>query len=730
MFERYLLAASSGSSASPVTPTDSWFHIYKNTGNDDSYCFAVDSQNGDIYVGNTFYSGSFRWDSWVYKLDSTGTVQWSQKLPHSSRSTSVKAITIDKVGVGSAIHVLVSITSPNSMVYFRLSKSYGTIATAQKDFNQDNLNLVGIDSDLSGNLYMCGIHRPTSNGYDQAVQVKFTSSHNLQWCKTWYEQTANASFFGSSNVGLNKYKHFYHVWRWYDSSPLDYTKFCTLNESGNAVQYKELKSSIGVNTYVTNGCNDFEGNLYIVLKFGNTSTALVKLNIDAQNLDNSLNTGGWARELSNANYTAEPVGVAVDALRNVYVLIRKVKNVGATTGNDMVVAKYDSAGTLLFKRQIQSSADDRPRFIEVHNDSMYIGGYTQGGSAINRDSFFAKLPADGSGSGTYGSFSYGPESDLTDSNYTSNLVVNSLSFLSLQSRSLNFSGNASYSTVSVPTDSSLTYVQPPDRTNLNDIRPYLGHIAHVLAENSPNYTDSLNYPYYYRNDGTDEYVSDGGTDIFDNANFTSPWEGSDPSTSNGPSYHPNRISYLNITNTSHPNVNGFHYATTGWNKTGGSPGQNELGMPLIAIGSTGNSGNQYSGWMKGGNSGADGSGTRTIRLVYPSGTTMNGFTVYAGDATTYGTSDASHCDFYIALGHPEWNSSFGGATPIFTNGGSIGTSYVQSVGGLNSSTQNNILWITMLLSERYLSQGYYTTFGSLDGIVNKITANLKDLFNY
>lgn len=718
---------SAGSGGAPATPTDSWFHIYKNTGNDDGYCLAVDSQNGDIYSGSQIYNGT-RWDSWVYKLDSTGTVQWSQRLPNSSRSTSIQAITIDKVGVGNSIRVLAQITSPNSMVYFRLSKSNGTISTYQQNFNENNLKLVGIDGDSSGNIYMCGIHKPVTNGYDQAVQVKFNSSHQFQWCKTWNDQTANAAFYGNSNAGLNKNDQFHHVWRWNDSSPLNYTRFCVLSSAGAGIQQQELKSTTGVNTYPEGSCTDPEGNLYIVLKFGNTSTALVKLDTNNSFTFNSIN---WARELSNANYTAEPVGVAVDALRNVYVLIRKVHNVNATTGNDMVVAKYNSTGTLLFKRQIQSSGDDIPRFIEVHGDSMYIGGYTTGGSAINRDSFIAKLPADGSGTGTFGSFVYGVESDLTDSNYTSSLTSTSFSSSLLQSGSVNFSGYAGYGTVPVPTNSSLTYVQPPLFTNLNDIRPYLGQIAHVLAENSPNYLITLSYPYYYKRDGDAKYVGDGGTDMFDNANFTSPWEGNNPSTGNTASSHPNCIEYTNITKTIHPNVSGFHYAATGWryNNYNETITQNDLGMPLIAVSSTGNSGNQYSGWMKGGNSGADGSGTRTVRSIRSNYTT-NGFTVYAGDVTTYGTSDASHCDFYIALGHPEWNSSFGGATPIFTNGGSLGTGYVQSVGGLNSATQNNILWITMLLSERQLNQGRQPSTWALETIIDKLTAHLKDLFNY
>ena len=265
-----------------------------------------------------------------------------------------------------------------------------------------------------------------------------------------------------------------------------------------------------------------------------------------------------------------------------------------------------------------------------------------------------------------------------------------------------------------------------------DIRTEIANIASVLATNRATYTGRIANVFYYRQDGPFPYkfISDGWTDMFDNANFTSPWVGSNPSNGNSSSHHPNAIVYSTTSATTAGNTT---WAATGYYyRSSGSGTSADVGMPNTVVGSTGNSGATYSGWMKGGNSGADGSGTRTFRTLY-SGATINGFTVYAGDATTYGTNDAGHCDLYIALGHTNWNSSFGGTSPTISDGNQASTHFVNSVFGVNSSTQNNIVHITMLLAKRdgnTAPYGKQPTSTELQNIISDVTSHLKTHFGY
>jgi hypothetical protein len=195
--------------------------------------------------------------------------------------------------------------------------------------------------------------------------------------------------------------------------------------------------------------------------------------------------------------------------------------------------------------------------------------------------------------------------------------------------------------------------------------------------------------YEYTLDGDATYISDGGYDMYDNGNITTPWliSGTNYTSSTGVDVvFPYRISYANTTATAvdtdfiYASVSGYApYGTT---------------RPLMVIGTRLGTGNPI-GWQKGGDSGADGGGTLTSGFIYY-GNTVNGFTVYSYIRQTYAAYDPSHCDLYILLGHPSWNSTFGTinsfADPV-SNGGNGGFLHTSGAG------VKNVLAITTLLSK-------------------------------
>lgn len=195
--------------------------------------------------------------------------------------------------------------------------------------------------------------------------------------------------------------------------------------------------------------------------------------------------------------------------------------------------------------------------------------------------------------------------------------------------------------------------------------------------------------YVYTLDGDATYISDGGGDMYDDGNVTTPWliagtnyTASNISTGNAP----DRISYANTTATT-VDTNFIYASVSGYT-------QNGAHHPLMVIGTRSGTGNPI-GWQKGGNSGADGSGTLASGFVY-NGTTVNGFTVYSHIRQTFGTGDPSHCDLYILLGHSNWDSTFGTissfADPVI-NGGCGGYLFTSGAG------VKNVLAITTLLSK-------------------------------
>ena len=188
-----------------------------------------------------------------------------------------------------------------------------------------------------------------------------------------------------------------------------------------------------------------------------------------------------------------------------------------------------------------------------------------------------------------------------------------------------------------------------------------------------NYMSDFRNPsfYVYRLDGSGFFISDGGSDMFDSGNITTPWLRSGLSYTGITQYaaasYPSAINYTlsssTITDTD------FYYTSLGYIQYT-APTQSSTFHPLTVIGSRATDG-QPVGWQVGGDSGADGNGLLASGLIY-SGQSLSGFTVYSFFRETYNTFDPSHCNLYILLGHSNWSSSFGnisfGAQPVVQGG--------------------------------------------------------------
>lgn len=221
----------------------------------------------------------------------------------------------------------------------------------------------------------------------------------------------------------------------------------------------------------------------------------------------------------------------------------------------------------------------------------------------------------------------------------------------------------------------------------------------ALRNTMSQYMSSYKNPSFfdYILDGNDTFINDGGADMYDIGNFTTPWMINNVQyTSNQGSVDgfPARISYANTTVTTfNTSLDGSSSVPFVYASVSGYV-QNGTTRPLMVIGTRSGIGYPI-GWQKGGNSGADGGGTLN-QLILRDGSLYNAFTVHAFTRQTYNAGDPSHCDLYMLLGHPNWNSTFGVinsfADPI-GNGGNGGYFYTSGAG------VKNILAITLLLSK-------------------------------
>lgn len=252
--------------------------------------------------------------------------------------------------------------------------------------------------------------------------------------------------------------------------------------------------------------------------------------------------------------------------------------------------------------------------------------------------------------------------------------------------------------------------------------PYdeLQTIAEYLRGYMPEFRNPSFYAYWL--DGTGYEISDGGGDMYDGGNISSPWIVANTDYTSTDGYSPGGYPFaVDYTNSATPSTldTSFGYISLGYQQYTGV--QSLTYLPLTVIGARNNTAYGTGlpiGFQTGGNSGADGGGTLASGYIY-NGTVVNGFTTYAFYRETYNAGDPSHCDLYILLGHPNWNSTFGTvnsfAQPV--NQGGCG-GYLYTTG----SGTRNILAIKTLLSK---ASGGLVTLAECQTVVNNFILRIK-----
>jgi len=253
----------------------------------------------------------------------------------------------------------------------------------------------------------------------------------------------------------------------------------------------------------------------------------------------------------------------------------------------------------------------------------------------------------------------------------------------------------------------------------------------LIAEYLRNYMPDFRNPnfYNYQLDGNGYEISDGGGDMYDNGNISSPWVIANTdyySSTDGysPGTYPFAVDYTNSATSVNLDTS-FGYISLGYQQfTSGV--QSPTYLPLTVLGARDNLiyGDGFPiGFQTAGNSGADGGGTLASGTIY-NGTDLSGFTTYAFYRETYNASDPSHCDLYILLGHSNWDSTFGTINSYAqpTNVGGCG-GYLYTTG----AGTKNILAIKTLLSK---NSGQLVTSSECQTVVNNFVIRIKQALNF
>ena len=228
----------------------------------------------------------------------------------------------------------------------------------------------------------------------QELYFKLNSSGAEQWQRTLDGSSTQLAYDVAVDSSDNVYIGGYTT-----VSGYGYFLLAKYNSSGTLQWNKKIGGS-STTDYGRSVTVDSSDNIYV----GGVSTGggvgvydsyLVKYN--------SSGTYQWQKALGTSGQQINIQGMTSDSSDNVYVI--------GTYSSSYFFAKYDSDGNLDWQRSLGGSDTDNGHSISADTKgNIYVMGNTASAGAGSNDLLFAKLPSDGTKTGTYGSFTYAASS--------------------------------------------------------------------------------------------------------------------------------------------------------------------------------------------------------------------------------------------------------------------------------------------------------------------------------
>jgi len=402
-------------SAVQLAGVNHWINTLTGSSTEYSRGIAVDSSGNVHVVGQTYSGGTGGGDLLVVKYNTSGVIQWQRYLG-STNAERGEGIAVDSSGnVYTAAYVWdvgaggydALIVKFNSLGVEQWQRTLGGVG---HDFGY------GIGVDSSGNVYVTGRDGGGSNAF---IVAKYDTNGNIDW-----QKQINASSHSSYSYELevDSSGNVYIAGLTSSGGASNSAFVVKLNSSGAVQWSRKLYGSGNEEAYGI--AVDSSGNVYASIEsdsFGNDQIVLAKWN--------SSGTIQWQRYMTKSDGSVvrgRPHGLAVDSSDNVYVT--STINIGVW---DVWIAKFDGSGNILWQNSFgNSSSEDEPRDIVHHSGNIYFTSHTN--QAGTTDIITAKLPDDGSGTGTYGNFTYATAS-LAAVNSSGSLTESSASFTSSNS---------------------------------------------------------------------------------------------------------------------------------------------------------------------------------------------------------------------------------------------------------------------------------------------------------
>jgi hypothetical protein len=342
----------------------------------------VNTSNGDIYASGYYYGASPQ-RAIAAKYNSSGTEQWENTYTPSAGNPNIEWSDYNSgyIWLGG------NITDTSDCFVTKINSS-GTLQWAKKI--GDGTNSQGytkIFADSSENIYGIGYYYDSGTPTYFGILHKLNSNGGTSFQRRFGRTFSNTPTFiyDGATDGNDIY-----ICGITSVSSSNWGIIVKANSSGNRTWVASLQgpsSSANIRFFAVN--YDGSGNVYGAGHYNSSNFLTVKYD--------SSGTIQWQRILTKSGQTinGNECGVGTDSSGNVFSMWRVNPGSGYYY---LLLAKYDSSGTLQWTKKI-SISDDEPRYpkLKIENDILYISFV----KSANYSPIIFAVPASGNKTGTY-----------------------------------------------------------------------------------------------------------------------------------------------------------------------------------------------------------------------------------------------------------------------------------------------------------------------------------------
>jgi len=349
---------------------------------------AIDRDNNVYSFGKTSSSGAGGNDFLLSKFDAFGSIQWQRTLGGASLEDGFSVATDSGKNAYAFGYTTSTGAGGNDMLLAKYN-SAGTIQWQRVLGGSDDDKGFAVAIDSADNIYIAG-HTFSDATNNDFLLAKYNSSGTIQWQRTLGGEPSDFGRSVTIDSSDNVYIFGYTLSAGAGSDDFLLAKY---NSSGTIQWQRVLGSASSQRGF--SAATDSSNNIYLV----GQAEGVGVWDIQLAKYD-SAGSLVWQRVLSGLGSEDLGKSVAVDSSDNVYIF-GNTNSIGAGSA-DFIMAKYNSSGTLQWQRVLGGTGAEAGYSIAIGSqDAIVVCGFTTTTGEGSTDFLIAKLPSDGSLTGTY-----------------------------------------------------------------------------------------------------------------------------------------------------------------------------------------------------------------------------------------------------------------------------------------------------------------------------------------